>query len=518
MKDGLFAQLFSQCDEKFGGGTGKRIANSDLPYADWLKRYFPNVCTHPLAERHTRLWEWFDNLEPGSRPRPRVDIWPRGGAKSSTGELGTARVGAKLTRRFVLYVSGTQEQADKHVQSIASLFESLGVERAINKYGSSRGWRRDQLRTENGFNVAGLGLDVAARGIKLDQYRPDLIIFDDVDDLLDSLRTVDKKKSLITNSILPAGSSDCAVLYLQNKIHEDSIASQLCDGRADFLLDRETPFVDPAIVGMEVEAVENEDGSKGYKIVSGVPTWAGQDIPICEAQIARFGLKSFKRESQHEVEGADGYFFLVSKLNSILPQDVPPLTGVCLGGDLAATEGGGDHTALWLLGKAANNTYYVLAVIRGQWSADRVRAAIKLATQYYRAKYSRMVLRLPQDGGQAGKSQAQDFQKQRDTLGTTHIVSVTGSKSTRAEGMAEQINLGNYYLVKENLPDFLRMGTAETDGRALCQELGYEHWHAILKEELRKFREDEKDQVDDQVDAGADAHNELAGKRRGTAA
>ena len=228
--------------------AGYALPGAEKPWREWLAARFPALTQ--FAPRHIRLWTWFDALKTGEKPRPRVEVWPRGGAKSSTGELGCVRLGWKLSRRFVLYVSETQPQADKHVQSIASFFERLNVGRALGKYGSSKGWRRDQLRTENGFNVAGIGLDVAARGVKLDEFRPDLIIFDDIDGRHDSPEKTAKKIATITASLLPAGSADCAILFLQNLIAKDGIVSQLADGRAEFLHTREVPCVEPAVVGL----------------------------------------------------------------------------------------------------------------------------------------------------------------------------------------------------------------------------------------------------------------------------
>src|SRR5690606_3967651 len=130
-----------------------------MPWEDWVTTYFPRATSAPFAERHRRLWEWIDSLTPGVRPRARVESWPRGGGKSTSVELGVVRVGEKLSRRFALYVSATQDQADKHVQSVAARFEFLGRGRRVNKYGISQGWKVDLLRTDHGFNVMALGLD-----------------------------------------------------------------------------------------------------------------------------------------------------------------------------------------------------------------------------------------------------------------------------------------------------------------------------------------------------------------------
>lgn len=275
-----------------------------LPWGNWLPAYFPTATSRPLADRHRNLWEWIDALEPGVRPHARVESWPRGGGKSTSTELGVVYVGHRLTRRFALYVSATQEQANKHVQAIGNRFERIGIGRAVNKYGNSLGWKVDLLRTDHGFNVLALGLDAAARGVKLDDYRPDLIIFDDVDGRHDTERTIKKKTDTITETIIPAGSADCAVLFVQNRIHSASIMAQLIDGTADFLLRREV-FEEPAVVGLEYESVETEDGRREYRITGGAPTWEGQPLATCEAQMNDWGRAAFLREAQHDTDAEE---------------------------------------------------------------------------------------------------------------------------------------------------------------------------------------------------------------------
>jgi phage terminase large subunit-like protein len=486
--------------------SDRPLSGAELPWRVWLETAFPHVCTAPFSARHARLWEWFEGLTPGQKPPARVEVWPRGGAKSSTAELGCVRLGVKLTRRFVLYVSETQDQADKHVQSVGSLFENLQVERAVNKYGSSKGWRRDQLRTANGFNVAAYGLDAAARGVKLDHYRPDLIIFDDLDHQDDSTRTIEKKVGAITTAIIPAGAKDCAYLFLQNLIHEESIFAQLVDGRADFLHNRDPACVEPAVRGLAYEREDRGDGQNVYRVTGGAPTWAGQNLVTCEEQINEWGLRAFLREAQHEVAGGAGYVFDVSQLRYVEPAEVPPLVSVCLAWDLAATEGGGNWTVGVLLGVAENGVYYVLAVIRGQWSSERVRWCIRRAEGYYHPFFQEFQLRLPQDPGQAGKDQAGQF---RGAFPGATVQPVTGKKWTRATGFAEQVNLGNVCLVNQDLPAFLAARAPEIGDKPLVETLSYRAWQMAFREGLRKFREEVLDQADDDVDAASDAFNAL---------
>lgn len=418
------------------------------------------------------------------RPPPRVEIWPRGGAKSSTAEVGVVWVGVKGTRRFALYVSGTQDQADQHVQNIADLFEQVGVERAVGKYGTSRGWRRNQLRTSGGFNVAAIGLDVAARGIKLGQYRPDLIIFDDVDALHDTPRTVQKKIEAIKKSIIPAGSADCAILGIQNLIHEDSVFSMLSDGRADFLLDRAPAIVEPAVKGLVFEEYRTPEGVNRYRVTGGDPTWAGQDLALCERQINDWGLRSFLEEAQHEVASAAGWFFNADRLQVIdsLPENLAGWK-FCRGWDFAATHGGGDWTVGLLLARAPFGLWVVVDVVRGQWSADEWRDILKATTARDFEQYGTKKPRLPQDPGQAGKDQA--AQLKGLLAGFEPVVKpVSGAKPVRWRGLADAVNDGNVAMLRAP-------------------------WNDDLRRELRKIREDEEHAHDDQADAGADAFNEL---------
>jgi predicted phage terminase large subunit-like protein len=472
----------------------------ELPkWDEWLAVNFPSVCTYPHGSRHVRLWEWIEQLTPGSRVPPRVDVWPRGGGKSSVGELGVTRTGAKLSRRFALYLSETQDQANLHVQAIGTLMETLGMERALNQYGNAKGWKVNLLRTANGFNVLALGLDSASRGVKLDQYRPDFILCDDLDNQGDTIDTVDKKIRTLTTAILPAGSADCAVLFLQNKIHKNGIVAQLCDGRADFLHDREPAHEEPAVIDLQVGTRANEHGANVYEITAGVATWEGQNLEVCAKQINTWGLKAFRREAQHEVEDADGIFFRTSNIRVVKESELPLITRVCLAWDLAATESGGDHTVGLLLGLGEDGKYYILAIIRGQWSSERVRQVIALACETFLPAYPKRVVRFPQDPGQAGKDQVKQLQT---TFAKWNVrtLPVTGSKSDRATNAAEGVNLGNVCIVERDLPAAFA---------PFVESLSFWHFWPRFQEVLRNFKEDVSNQPDDDVDAFADSWNEL---------
>ncbi len=253
-------------------------------------------------------------------------------------------------RRYIVYLSGTQELADKHVASIATALEQAGIERAVNKYGSSKGWRRERLRLENGVTIDSLGLDTAARGIKVEQQRPDLIILDDIDDRHDAPKTVKKKVETITQTVLPAGSNDCAVLAVQNIVHANSIFARLTASRtsplyADFLSDRIVSGPFPAIEGLKYEWREGL-----VYILEGIATWVGQSLDVCQQQMRTWGLRAFLRESQHEVKDAEGALWKTETLEANRVSDYPTLVRIGVAVDPSGSKDGSGNECGIIIG------------------------------------------------------------------------------------------------------------------------------------------------------------------------
>lgn len=294
-------------------------------WRQWVRQLFPQYVRRPdgqevnFGERHERLWDWVWDLVPGMRPPPFVAVWPRGGAKSTTVELGISSVAARQQRKYGLYVCSTQERADDHVGNVGSMLEATlfgqvypeAGDRAISKYGQSKGWRRNRLRTGSGFTLDAMGLDVAARGAKIEEARPDFMIFDDIDETDEGVALVEKKIRTITQKILPARSPDCAFLFVQNLVSPHGVFARLTtdnpDLQANWLVDRIVSGPYPSINDFEYETRWDDDLRRNRTfIIGGVPTWEGQDLTVCQEEIDSIGISAFQIEHQHEVEGTTG--------------------------------------------------------------------------------------------------------------------------------------------------------------------------------------------------------------------
>lgn len=282
-----------------------------LEYTDWLAKIAPRHTVHPFADHHRQFWEWADNVHTTIElTRFCLLLWPRGHAKSTSIELAATKWGSEGRARYVLYVCATQELADDHVSNIAALLESPVMERLypsmakpmVGKHGNSKGWRRNRVRTSSGFTVDAIGLDTAARGVKLEEDRPNVIILDDIDSEADSPRLVDKKVRTLTQSILPAGTDDAIVVLAQNLTHPNAIAKKLDDSTVDMLNGALKIGPVPAVENMSVE--QDEQGI--WRITDGEPTWSGMNLADCEDRILRYGLSAFLLESQQQITDRRG--------------------------------------------------------------------------------------------------------------------------------------------------------------------------------------------------------------------
>jgi predicted phage terminase large subunit-like protein len=112
--------------------------------------------------------------------------------------------------------------------------------------------------------------------------------------------------------------------------------------------------------------------------------------------------------------------------------------------DLGATEGGGDPTAGVLLGTMPDGRYLIGDVIHMQKGPHEVEAALKAtASRDGRG----IAIYIPQDPGQAGKSQIAYLALQLEGY-RVHGQIMSGSKITRAEPFAAQVNVGNVVMLR----------------------------------------------------------------------
>lgn len=337
----------------------------------WNDVLFPGQALY--AEHHVEFWEHVWSIEDAVGCDPFVAAWSRGGGKSTSVERAVAALGLRGRRRYCWYVRETQERADDSIKNVQELLEDPLVERyypahaerRVTKYGHSKGWNSTRLMTAGGFTVEGIGLDTAARGLKIGDQRPDLIILDDLDGKHDSKKATTKKIDTLTTSVLPAGTGITSVLAVQNLIIPNGIFSQLTDGRADFLVTRRVSGPIPAVESLEVDVRDDPKlGRRRAFIVGGRPTWEGQNIAACQQLMDLIGYRSFLKECQHEVKKREGALWSDDLIDHI--DAAPPLRRVVVSVD---PSGGSAEIGIIVAGVGHDGRGYVLADVTQPGSA-----------------------------------------------------------------------------------------------------------------------------------------------------
>lgn len=326
----------------------------------WDRKYFSSG----YAPFHLHFWDWVDGIKPDIAPRPYYAMWGRGLAKSTNAEAATVVLAARQLRSYWLYVCDTQSQADDHVGTIAAMLEAPGIARhypnlsepKVGKHGNQKGWRRSRVWTAAGFVVDAFGLDSAVRGAKLEEQRPDGAVFDDIDDRGDTPETVKRKEGTIANAILPALTSEAAIVVAQNYTHSGAIGARLEDGRADFMRNRILAGPVPAVEGMVAKPNpdydEEDERSPTHRITEGVSSWP-EGLPLDEAEmrITRYGLHAFETESNNKRGDVKGALWTSELIDRHRVNVAPQLDRIAVGIDPNKT-GRADDAGIVVAGMA----------------------------------------------------------------------------------------------------------------------------------------------------------------------
>lgn len=303
---------------KLAGALPRGAVNNaaiEANWRAWLHTLFGRVFTAQLAGFHEEYWQWcwdaFTAKRDG-REFPEGNafftIWSRGFAKSTNAEITPLAEAALLGEGFCLYVSGTQDLANKHLASIEDLllsdtvkaqYPQLAEPKRSSVSGMTKSWRQEALTTRGGYSIVAVGLDAGVRGIKVGVQRPSLIVLDDIDEREDSPALSLKKLERLTHSILPTGGKQTIIVCAQNLIHRHGVINRIYQNKVSALSNRRISGPHKAIEDLET----TRDGLRDV-ITAGRPTWPHLGLRECQEFIDNSGLDAFKAEYQHDLTAA----------------------------------------------------------------------------------------------------------------------------------------------------------------------------------------------------------------------
>jgi len=191
--------------------------------------YFSNYISYPTADFQKEIFQLTEN----DSQNLIVIVAFRGCAKSTIVTLSNV-IWSILCRdkKFVLLVGRTQEQSRLMLSNIKRELDNNKL--LLSDFGpfaeESDEWRSNSLVFPR-FNarITAVSTGESIRGLRHLQYRPDLIICDDIEDI-ESTKTIEGRDKTFTwfkGELLPAGDKHTKVIVVGNLLHEDSLIMRL---------------------------------------------------------------------------------------------------------------------------------------------------------------------------------------------------------------------------------------------------------------------------------------------------
>lgn len=198
--------------------------------------FFPKTFRQPSAPFHPEMWEALED------PRYRYVAMKcfRDSAKTTILRTYTAKRIAYGLSKTVLYISGNEGHAVRSVQWLRMQVEKNRLFASTFGLKKGRKWQENEAEIyrateDNTAWVFGAGITSASlRGINFDDYRPDLIILDDVVNDENAITDEQREKvfdlisSAIKRSLAPATEEPNAKLvFLNTPIHRDDALARV---------------------------------------------------------------------------------------------------------------------------------------------------------------------------------------------------------------------------------------------------------------------------------------------------
>lgn len=236
------AQLLARCEngDPLTGRKGLRreLAAFDLQYFGMA--YLPHYYSTAPPPFHDELDQiWFGNVLKGQSviADPKIInrkqgcreaiAAPRGHAKSTTVTLkDTLHAILFEYKHYILILSDSSDQAEAFLSDIRSeLEDNSRIREDFGELKGSRYWTTSGILTSTGVKIEGIGSGKKIRGRRHKQWRPDLIVLDDIEND-ENINTPDQRKKLknwFDKAVSSAGDTYTDIVYVGTVLHYDSL-------------------------------------------------------------------------------------------------------------------------------------------------------------------------------------------------------------------------------------------------------------------------------------------------------
>ena len=212
-------------------------------YAYCTQKYFPHYCTSATPKFHIKL---ANKVRKNPKYKGLVR-WGRGLAKSVVCDITIVFwLWINDDVKYVVLVGENQEKADILLGDLQSEFEANAA--IINDFGEQKVfgfWEKGYFKCQNGFIAKALGAMQSARGLRVGNQRPDMVIFDDLDNknIVKNPVRCDEMAQWILRDVIPVmDDGNRRVLVPNNRFAPKTIQSTLEDLMPNWDVDRVDAF------------------------------------------------------------------------------------------------------------------------------------------------------------------------------------------------------------------------------------------------------------------------------------
>lgn len=224
-------------------GIRRKLGAFDLAY--FGRAYLSHYFNRPSPEFHKELdkiWEEgvLKGVIPDSARNAKIINRMEGCKKAVAAPRGHAK-STNLTfkdnlhavlyeyKHYIIIISDTYDQAAGFLQAIKEELEEN--EAIIEDFGSLVGrlWREDVILTKTKIKVQAKGSGQKMRGLKHKQWRPDLIVLDDIenDELVRTVEQREKLKNWYYKAVSKCGDGYTDFVYIGTMLHYDGMLAKV---------------------------------------------------------------------------------------------------------------------------------------------------------------------------------------------------------------------------------------------------------------------------------------------------
>ena len=223
-------------------GLRKELAAFDMSY--FGRAYLPHYFIRKSPHFHEELdGIWSRGVMKGRTPLKEAKVIsrlkgsrqviaaPRGHAKSTNFTFkDTLHAVLYRYKHYCIIISDSSEQAEGFLEDIKTELEENGD--IIEDFGSLKGdkaWRSGVILTKSDIKVEAIGSGKKIRGRKHRNWRPDLIVLDDIenDENVNTPEQRRKLKSWFEKAVSKAGDTYTDIMYIGTVLHYDSLLNNV---------------------------------------------------------------------------------------------------------------------------------------------------------------------------------------------------------------------------------------------------------------------------------------------------